>query len=129
MLASGHQFKQLGLDHQGAITLARKLHAHSVKYANKLATTRRGIESNDTSQSRSWSRVHPVTLQVLNGTFCPSLGVEHFSAWSGYRPRCFHSAALVGGYCDGTSPFLQTRCAVVSNLCSLARALQGCLLD
>eukprot|EP00983_Pelagomonas_calceolata_P094623 1157908-Pelagomonas_calceolata.AAC.5 len=34
-----NQFKQLGLDHQHTIKLARKLHARSVKYANKFVTT------------------------------------------------------------------------------------------
>eukprot|EP00983_Pelagomonas_calceolata_P032603 1022023-Pelagomonas_calceolata.AAC.2 len=34
-----NQFKHLGLDHQCANKLARKLHAYSVMYANKLATT------------------------------------------------------------------------------------------
>eukprot|EP00983_Pelagomonas_calceolata_P002397 80785-Pelagomonas_calceolata.AAC.2 len=34
-----NQFKQLGLDHQRAIKLARKLRAHSVMYANKLLNT------------------------------------------------------------------------------------------
>eukprot|EP00983_Pelagomonas_calceolata_P062382 1147281-Pelagomonas_calceolata.AAC.1 len=36
-----HQFMQLGLDHQRAIKLARKLHTHSVQYACKLVTTKR----------------------------------------------------------------------------------------
>eukprot|EP00983_Pelagomonas_calceolata_P084953 1156460-Pelagomonas_calceolata.AAC.2 len=40
-----YQFEQLGLDHQRAIKLARKLHAHSVQYAHKLGTTRRAIEN------------------------------------------------------------------------------------
>eukprot|EP00983_Pelagomonas_calceolata_P095740 1158047-Pelagomonas_calceolata.AAC.1 len=31
--------KQLGLDHQHALKIAHKLHAHSVMYANKLVTT------------------------------------------------------------------------------------------
>eukprot|EP00983_Pelagomonas_calceolata_P043789 1139045-Pelagomonas_calceolata.AAC.2 len=39
------QLKQLGLDHQRAIKLACKLHAHSVMYANKLVTTRRAIQN------------------------------------------------------------------------------------
>eukprot|EP00983_Pelagomonas_calceolata_P083352 1156142-Pelagomonas_calceolata.AAC.1 len=42
-----NQFKQLGLDHQHANKLARKLHALSVMYANKLVTTRRAIENNN----------------------------------------------------------------------------------
>eukprot|EP00983_Pelagomonas_calceolata_P129742 1161631-Pelagomonas_calceolata.AAC.1 len=47
------QFKQLEqLDHQRANTLARKLHAYSVMYANKLVTTRRAIENNNTSHSQ-----------------------------------------------------------------------------
>eukprot|EP00983_Pelagomonas_calceolata_P012464 399568-Pelagomonas_calceolata.AAC.2 len=59
-----NQFKQLGLDHQRAIELARKLHAHSVMYA-KLVTTRRANENNNTSHSlliaRLWSQVLPIT--------------------------------------------------------------------
>eukprot|EP00983_Pelagomonas_calceolata_P124408 1161104-Pelagomonas_calceolata.AAC.6 len=52
-----NQFIQLGLDHRRAIKLARKLHAHSVMYhtchdANKLLTTRRAIENNNTSHSQ-----------------------------------------------------------------------------
>ncbi|KAF5829548.1 putative carboxypeptidase [Dunaliella salina] len=47
------QFKQLGLDHQRATRLAQQLHAHSVQYAHKLATTRRAIEHNNTSHSQS----------------------------------------------------------------------------
>eukprot|EP00983_Pelagomonas_calceolata_P055290 1144087-Pelagomonas_calceolata.AAC.1 len=47
-----NQFKQLGLDHQRAIKLARKLHAHSIMYANKLVTTRRAIENTNTSDSQ-----------------------------------------------------------------------------
>jgi len=39
-----NQFLNLGLGHQCAIKLARKLHAHSVLYANKLVTTRHAIE-------------------------------------------------------------------------------------
>eukprot|EP00983_Pelagomonas_calceolata_P060143 1146249-Pelagomonas_calceolata.AAC.2 len=46
-----NQFKQLGLDQQRALKLARSLHAHSVKYARKLVITRRAIE-NKTSQSQ-----------------------------------------------------------------------------
>eukprot|EP00983_Pelagomonas_calceolata_P069355 1150339-Pelagomonas_calceolata.AAC.2 len=46
------QFKQLGLDHQRANKLARKLHAHSVMYANKLVTTGCAIENNHTSHSQ-----------------------------------------------------------------------------
>eukprot|EP00983_Pelagomonas_calceolata_P127418 1161401-Pelagomonas_calceolata.AAC.18 len=46
------QFKQLGLDYLRANKLARKLHAHSVMYANKLVTTRRAIENKDTSRSQ-----------------------------------------------------------------------------
>eukprot|EP00983_Pelagomonas_calceolata_P014373 458141-Pelagomonas_calceolata.AAC.1 len=46
------QFKQLGLDHQHAVKLARKLHAHSVVYANKLVTTRRAIDNNNASYSQ-----------------------------------------------------------------------------
>eukprot|EP00983_Pelagomonas_calceolata_P077064 1153700-Pelagomonas_calceolata.AAC.1 len=40
-----NQFKQLGLDQQRALTLAQNLHAHSVKYAHKLVTTRRANEN------------------------------------------------------------------------------------
>eukprot|EP00983_Pelagomonas_calceolata_P011671 376008-Pelagomonas_calceolata.AAC.1 len=40
-----NQFKQLGLDHQRANKLAKKLCAHSVLYANKLVTTRRAMEN------------------------------------------------------------------------------------
>eukprot|EP00983_Pelagomonas_calceolata_P122323 1160896-Pelagomonas_calceolata.AAC.5 len=43
---------QLGLYHQHANKVARKLHAHSVMYANKLVTTRRTIESKNTSRSQ-----------------------------------------------------------------------------
>eukprot|EP00983_Pelagomonas_calceolata_P034749 1088624-Pelagomonas_calceolata.AAC.2 len=46
-----NQFQQLGPDHQGAIKLAHKLHAHLVQYAHKLVTTRRAIEKN-TSHSQ-----------------------------------------------------------------------------
>ncbi|KAF5826078.1 hypothetical protein DUNSADRAFT_4939 [Dunaliella salina] len=41
------------LDHQRATRLAQQLHAHSVQYAHKLATTRRAIEHNNTSHSQS----------------------------------------------------------------------------
>eukprot|EP00983_Pelagomonas_calceolata_P111893 1159830-Pelagomonas_calceolata.AAC.3 len=47
-----NQFKQLGLDHQRAFQLARKLHAHAVMYANKLVTTRHAIENNEIFHSR-----------------------------------------------------------------------------
>eukprot|EP00983_Pelagomonas_calceolata_P061509 1146857-Pelagomonas_calceolata.AAC.1 len=47
-----NQFEQLGLDHQRANKLARKLHAHSVQYAHKLATTRRAIEDTNNSHSQ-----------------------------------------------------------------------------
>eukprot|EP00983_Pelagomonas_calceolata_P062108 1147141-Pelagomonas_calceolata.AAC.2 len=47
-----NQFKQLGLDQQRALNLARNLHAHSVKYAHKLVTTRRAIENKNTSHSQ-----------------------------------------------------------------------------
>eukprot|EP00983_Pelagomonas_calceolata_P076573 1153469-Pelagomonas_calceolata.AAC.6 len=50
------QFKQLGLDHQCAIKLARKLHAHFVMYANKLFTTKRATENNHTSHSQVMER-------------------------------------------------------------------------
>ena len=46
------QFKQLGLDHQHATKLARQLHAHSVRYAHKLVSTRRAIENNNTSYNQ-----------------------------------------------------------------------------
>eukprot|EP00983_Pelagomonas_calceolata_P040947 1137830-Pelagomonas_calceolata.AAC.2 len=64
-----NQFEQLGLDHQRAIKLAYKLHAHSVQYAHKLVTTRHAIEKNDTPHTvrltaRFWDRVLPVTLQI-----------------------------------------------------------------
>eukprot|EP00983_Pelagomonas_calceolata_P033466 1047940-Pelagomonas_calceolata.AAC.1 len=45
------QYKQLGLDHQRAIKHANRLHAHSVKYAHKLVTTRRAIDNCNTSRS------------------------------------------------------------------------------
>eukprot|EP00983_Pelagomonas_calceolata_P039615 1137252-Pelagomonas_calceolata.AAC.1 len=53
--------QKLGLDHQRANKLARKLHAHSVMYANKLVTTRRANENKNTSCSQvmepvSWWR-------------------------------------------------------------------------
>eukprot|EP00983_Pelagomonas_calceolata_P087580 1156986-Pelagomonas_calceolata.AAC.3 len=41
-----NQFNQQGLDHQHAIKLARKLHAHSVVYANKIVTSRRAENNN-----------------------------------------------------------------------------------
>eukprot|EP00983_Pelagomonas_calceolata_P061324 1146795-Pelagomonas_calceolata.AAC.2 len=47
-----NQLKQLGLDHQHAIKLARKLHAYSVTYANKRVTAGHAIESNNTSYSQ-----------------------------------------------------------------------------
>eukprot|EP00983_Pelagomonas_calceolata_P072124 1151569-Pelagomonas_calceolata.AAC.3 len=47
-----YQFEQLGLDHQRAIKLASKLHAHSVQYAHKLVTTRRAIENGNSSHSQ-----------------------------------------------------------------------------
>eukprot|EP00983_Pelagomonas_calceolata_P124435 1161106-Pelagomonas_calceolata.AAC.6 len=47
-----NQFKQLGLDHRRANTLARKVHAHSVMYANKLVITRHVIENNINSHSQ-----------------------------------------------------------------------------
>jgi hypothetical protein len=46
------QFKQLGLDHQCATKLAKQLHAHSVRYAHKLVSTRRAIENNNTSYNQ-----------------------------------------------------------------------------
>eukprot|EP00983_Pelagomonas_calceolata_P037878 1136563-Pelagomonas_calceolata.AAC.1 len=42
-----NQFKQLGLVHQCANKLARKLHAHSVMNANKLVITRLAIEKQE----------------------------------------------------------------------------------
>eukprot|EP00983_Pelagomonas_calceolata_P083918 1156255-Pelagomonas_calceolata.AAC.5 len=42
----------LGLDHQRANKLARKLHAHAVMYANKLVTTGRAIENKKTFRSQ-----------------------------------------------------------------------------
>eukprot|EP00983_Pelagomonas_calceolata_P074748 1152682-Pelagomonas_calceolata.AAC.1 len=45
-------FEHLGLDNQRVNELAHKLHTHSVMYANKLVTTRRAIENNDTSYSQ-----------------------------------------------------------------------------
>eukprot|EP00983_Pelagomonas_calceolata_P017656 554047-Pelagomonas_calceolata.AAC.5 len=47
-----NKFKQLGLDHQHAIKLAHKLHAHSVVYANQLVTTGCAIGNNNTSHSQ-----------------------------------------------------------------------------
>eukprot|EP00983_Pelagomonas_calceolata_P052371 1142830-Pelagomonas_calceolata.AAC.2 len=48
-----NQFKtSLGLDHQLAIRLARRLHAQSVMYANKLVTSRHAIEKKNTSHSQ-----------------------------------------------------------------------------
>jgi len=47
-----NQLKQLGLDQQRALKLARNLHAHSVQYAHKLVTTRRAIENKNTSHSQ-----------------------------------------------------------------------------
>eukprot|EP00983_Pelagomonas_calceolata_P062941 1147519-Pelagomonas_calceolata.AAC.1 len=61
-----HQFIQLGLYHQRAIKLARKVHAHLVMYANKLV--RRAIENNLTSHNQIWSRVLPLTLQITMST-------------------------------------------------------------
>ena len=46
------QFKQLGLDHQHATKLAKQLHAHSVRYAHKLVSTRRAIENNNTPHNQ-----------------------------------------------------------------------------
>eukprot|EP00983_Pelagomonas_calceolata_P055517 1144180-Pelagomonas_calceolata.AAC.2 len=56
-----NQFKQLGLDHQRAMKLAHKLHAHSIMYTNKLVTTRRAIENKNTSCSQ-W--VLPAVVQT-----------------------------------------------------------------
>eukprot|EP00983_Pelagomonas_calceolata_P080392 1155124-Pelagomonas_calceolata.AAC.10 len=64
-----NQFEQLGLDHQHAMKLARKLHAHSVEYALKLVTTRRAIENRTLLTARFWSQVLPVTLQDPINTF------------------------------------------------------------
>eukprot|EP00983_Pelagomonas_calceolata_P132082 1161834-Pelagomonas_calceolata.AAC.10 len=47
-----NQCKQMGLDHQRAIQLARKLHAHSVMYTNKLVTTRHAIQNTNASHSQ-----------------------------------------------------------------------------
>eukprot|EP00983_Pelagomonas_calceolata_P084204 1156315-Pelagomonas_calceolata.AAC.4 len=47
-----NQFEQLRLDHQRAKKLARKLHAHSVLYINKLVTTRHAIENKNSSHSQ-----------------------------------------------------------------------------
>eukprot|EP00983_Pelagomonas_calceolata_P037421 1136322-Pelagomonas_calceolata.AAC.1 len=44
--------KQFGIDHKRANKLARKLHAQSVMYANKLVTTGRAIENKNTSRSQ-----------------------------------------------------------------------------
>eukprot|EP00983_Pelagomonas_calceolata_P012984 415051-Pelagomonas_calceolata.AAC.1 len=46
-----NQFKQLALDQQRALKLARNLHAHSVQYAHKLVT-RRAIENSNTSHNQ-----------------------------------------------------------------------------
>eukprot|EP00983_Pelagomonas_calceolata_P033168 1038692-Pelagomonas_calceolata.AAC.1 len=45
------QSQQLELDHQRAIKLANRLHAHSVKCAHKLVTARRAIDNCNTSRS------------------------------------------------------------------------------
>eukprot|EP00983_Pelagomonas_calceolata_P124441 1161106-Pelagomonas_calceolata.AAC.12 len=47
-----NQFEQLGLDHQSANQLARKIHAHSVMYANKLVTTRRAFENKNNARNQ-----------------------------------------------------------------------------
>eukprot|EP00983_Pelagomonas_calceolata_P040644 1137707-Pelagomonas_calceolata.AAC.3 len=46
------QSKQLDHHHQCAIKVARKLHAHSKKYAHKLVTARRTIEDRNASYSQ-----------------------------------------------------------------------------
>ena len=46
------QFKQLGLDHQHSTKHAKQLHAHSVRYAHKLVSTRRAIENKNTSYNQ-----------------------------------------------------------------------------
>eukprot|EP00983_Pelagomonas_calceolata_P039654 1137272-Pelagomonas_calceolata.AAC.2 len=51
-----NQLGQLGLDHQRAIKLARKLHAHSVMYANKLVTSWHATENKNSSQPGPGSR-------------------------------------------------------------------------
>eukprot|EP00983_Pelagomonas_calceolata_P015449 489545-Pelagomonas_calceolata.AAC.1 len=45
-------FKQVGLDHKRAVELARKLHAHSVMYADKPVSTKRPIGNNNASYSQ-----------------------------------------------------------------------------
>eukprot|EP00983_Pelagomonas_calceolata_P079852 1154885-Pelagomonas_calceolata.AAC.1 len=64
-----NQFKQLVLDHQRAIEVARTLHARSVTYANKLVTTRHAIE-NDKYFSRSGSGASLV-LEYTHGSSEP----------------------------------------------------------
>eukprot|EP00983_Pelagomonas_calceolata_P120732 1160731-Pelagomonas_calceolata.AAC.13 len=52
------QFKQLGLDHQRAKKLDRKLYALSVMYANKLVTTTGVLlKARLLLAARSWSRL------------------------------------------------------------------------
>eukprot|EP00983_Pelagomonas_calceolata_P086528 1156779-Pelagomonas_calceolata.AAC.3 len=50
--------KKLGLDTHTATRLALKLHAHSVQYAHKLASTRRALEKtslNYRHQDQAWA--------------------------------------------------------------------------
>eukprot|EP00983_Pelagomonas_calceolata_P012455 399224-Pelagomonas_calceolata.AAC.1 len=70
-----NKLKQLGLDHQRAIKLARKLHAHLFMYVNKFVTARRAIDisllkTQILLTARFWSQVLPVTLQIPIRTFC-----------------------------------------------------------
>eukprot|EP00983_Pelagomonas_calceolata_P130379 1161679-Pelagomonas_calceolata.AAC.2 len=45
------QFKKLGIDPQRSTKLARKLHAHSVQYAQNLTSTRRAIQTKNTNHN------------------------------------------------------------------------------
>eukprot|EP00983_Pelagomonas_calceolata_P124401 1161103-Pelagomonas_calceolata.AAC.12 len=69
-----NQFKQLGLGHQRATKLARKFHAHSVIYDNKLVANRRAIEKKNTSRSQVMEpgRASPAYVVLLF-----FLGVRH----------------------------------------------------
>lgn len=83
----------VGLDLQGAIKLARKLHTHSVYCAHKLATTTCAVENKNIYHSRvleqgACSKLLPVTLQNPTSLLCPLA-----SWWRGFtalEPTCLH---------------------------------------
>eukprot|EP00983_Pelagomonas_calceolata_P072984 1151962-Pelagomonas_calceolata.AAC.1 len=88
-----NQSKQLGLDHQHANKLARKLHAHSVIYADKLVTTRHAVENIDTYHSQalepgvSVTLLIPISIFMVEGTLWAPVSLTDVGRASSERKR------------------------------------------